>query len=102
MRTKEWKERRREEGGRGEEQKVVEESREDKRGRMEGGRKEEGMLMSWLSSNFFFSCLLLEAKNNLGQSHKNLFLLVCQNFDSKSSVKYETYTTSLYSGLPQF
>lgn len=69
MRTKEWKERR-EEGGRGGEQKAVEERGEDKRVRMEGGRKEEGMLMSQLSSNFFFNCLLLETKNNLEQYHK--------------------------------
>lgn len=42
---------------------------EDKRGKMEEGeRKEEGMLMNQLSSNFFFNCLLLEAKNNLGDN----------------------------------
>ena len=62
---KEWKQRRREESGRGE-QKDVEERGEDKRGRREGERKEEGMLMNQLSSNILFNCLLLEAKNNLG------------------------------------
>lgn len=54
------------EKGRGGEQKDVEERGEDKRGKMEGERKEEGMLMNQLSSNSFFNCLLLEAKNNLG------------------------------------
>ena len=44
----------------------MEERGEDKRGKMEGERKEEGMLMNQLSSNSFFNCLLLEAKNNLG------------------------------------
>lgn len=89
-RIKEWKERK-EEGGRGGEQKDVEERRRQEG--EDGGRK-KGRGNAYepaLIKLFLLIAYCWRPRTIWEQSLKNLFLSVWQNFDSKSSDKYEIY-----------